>query len=253
MMDMQGVALTKVPKVKFLIIIGGAKFRAPSVVDKAYASPISCPSLHFLGNFLFLFDFLGDFLCFVLPSFVHTSLLSCLLLLLPPKFLWICFFVYFAGDLDFLKPYGAELLESCVEPVVIKHPKGHTIPRIGTSFFSYFLILSFFYPNIYPCNWVIRIELFSLRFNSQMMIVWRPWQVSSKEFKSYARPIARFRWPSVLLRTFSPSLVHFEAQCLRLSRVQTYTHFLCLLRSLVLLCVQSKLKKQVFLTPSVSM
>ncbi|KAJ1396097.1 Serine hydrolase FSH [Sesbania bispinosa] len=78
----KGVALTKVPKVKFLIIIGGAKFRSPSVVEKAYSSPISCPSLHFLG------------------------------------------------ETDFLRQYGNELLESCVEPVVIHHPKGHTIPRL---------------------------------------------------------------------------------------------------------------------------
>ncbi|KOM48305.1 hypothetical protein LR48_Vigan07g200900 [Vigna angularis] len=78
----KGVALTKVPKVKFVVIVGGAKFRSPSVVDKAYSSPISCPSLHFLG------------------------------------------------EVDFLKQYGMELLESCVEPVVIHHPKGHTIPRL---------------------------------------------------------------------------------------------------------------------------
>ncbi|WRX30991.1 hypothetical protein QQP08_023478 [Theobroma cacao] len=32
-------------------------------------------------------------------------------------------------ETDFLKPYGLELLESCVDPVVIHHPKGHTIPR----------------------------------------------------------------------------------------------------------------------------
>ncbi|XWS25340.1 hypothetical protein CRYUN_Cryun27aG0060800 [Craigia yunnanensis] len=38
----------------------------------------------------------------------------------------ICFV---AGETDFLKPYGLELLESCVDPVVIHHPKGHTIPR----------------------------------------------------------------------------------------------------------------------------
>ncbi|XP_057724379.1 uncharacterized protein LOC130940291 isoform X1 [Arachis stenosperma] len=44
----KGVALTKVPKVKFLIIIGGAKFRSPWVAEKAYSSPIRCPSLHFL-------------------------------------------------------------------------------------------------------------------------------------------------------------------------------------------------------------
>ncbi|KAG4963730.1 hypothetical protein AAZX31_14G165700 [Glycine max] len=78
----KGVALTKVPKVKFLIIVGGAKFRSPSVMDKAYSSSISCPSLHFIG------------------------------------------------ETDFLNKYGAELLESCVEPVVIHHPKGHTIPRL---------------------------------------------------------------------------------------------------------------------------
>lgn len=46
---LQGVGLTKVPKIKFLIIIGGAKFRAPAVVENAYASPVECPSLHFLG------------------------------------------------------------------------------------------------------------------------------------------------------------------------------------------------------------
>lgn len=77
----KGVALTKVPKIKFLIIIGGAKFKSESVAEKAYSSPIQCQSLHFLG------------------------------------------------ETDFLKPYGLELLESCVDPVVIHHPKGHTIPR----------------------------------------------------------------------------------------------------------------------------
>lgn len=35
------------------------------------------------------------------------------------------------GEKDFLKPYGMELLESYVDPVVIHHPKGHTIPRFG--------------------------------------------------------------------------------------------------------------------------
>ncbi|TKY56304.1 Serine hydrolase FSH [Spatholobus suberectus] len=78
----KGVALTMIPKVKFIIIVGGAKFRSPSVVDKAYSSPVSCHTLHFLG------------------------------------------------ETDFLKKYGVELLESFVEPVVIHHPKGHTIPRL---------------------------------------------------------------------------------------------------------------------------
>ncbi|XP_059460378.1 uncharacterized protein LOC132189645 [Corylus avellana] len=78
----KGVALTKVPKIKFLIVIGGAKLKASSVAENAYSSPIQCPSLHFLG------------------------------------------------ETDFLKPYGKELLESCVDSVVIHHPKGHTIPRL---------------------------------------------------------------------------------------------------------------------------
>ncbi|XP_038716311.1 dihydrofolate reductase-like isoform X2 [Tripterygium wilfordii] len=78
----QGLALTKVPKIKYLIIIGGAMFKSPIVAEQAYSAPIQCPSLHFLG------------------------------------------------DQDFLKQYGKELLESCVDPVVIHHPKGHTIPRI---------------------------------------------------------------------------------------------------------------------------
>ncbi|CAK7347216.1 unnamed protein product [Dovyalis caffra] len=81
-MQATGMALTKVPKIKFLIIIGGAMFKSPSLAEKAYGSPVECASLHFLG------------------------------------------------ETDFLKPYGMELLKSCVDPVVIHHPKGHTIPRL---------------------------------------------------------------------------------------------------------------------------
>lgn len=44
-----------------------------------------------------------------------------------------------AGEHDFLKQYGKELIDSCVEPVVIHHPKGHTVPRLGV-----LLILSFY-------------------------------------------------------------------------------------------------------------
>jgi len=54
---LQGVALTKVPKIKFLVVIGGAKFRASSVAKNAYSSPIQCPSLHFLGTFVGFFFF----------------------------------------------------------------------------------------------------------------------------------------------------------------------------------------------------
>uniref|UniRef100_A0A5B7BP23 Serine hydrolase domain-containing protein n=1 Tax=Davidia involucrata TaxID=16924 RepID=A0A5B7BP23_DAVIN len=78
----KGLALTKVPKIKFLIIIGGAKLKSPSLAEKAYSSPIQCPSVHFLG------------------------------------------------ETDFLKQYGIELIESFVDPLVIHHPKGHTVPRL---------------------------------------------------------------------------------------------------------------------------
>ena len=52
---MQGVALTMVPKIKFLVIIsgdkfGGAKFGMPKLASNAFSSPIDCPSLHFIGN-----------------------------------------------------------------------------------------------------------------------------------------------------------------------------------------------------------
>ncbi|XP_024027947.1 esterase AGAP003155 [Morus notabilis] len=58
-MQNEGVALTKVPKIKFLIIIsgdkfGGAKFTAPRLAANAFSSPIECPSLHFIGELDFL-------------------------------------------------------------------------------------------------------------------------------------------------------------------------------------------------------
>ena len=56
-----------------------------------------------------------------------------------PKFRQFCkktsfiFFFFFSntGETDFLKPHGTDLLESFVDPVVIHHPRGHTIPRLG--------------------------------------------------------------------------------------------------------------------------
>ncbi|KAG6477419.1 esterase AGAP003155-like [Zingiber officinale] len=78
----RGLALTRVAKVKYLVVIGGAKFQSPAVVKKAYPSPPDCTSLHFLG------------------------------------------------DMDFLKASGEALLESFVNPYIIRHPKGHTVPRL---------------------------------------------------------------------------------------------------------------------------
>nr|GMD91279.1 rhodanese-like domain-containing protein 6 [Ipomoea batatas] len=77
----KGVGLANVPKIRYVIIIGGAKLKNQAIAEKAYSLPIKCPSVHFLGKE------------------------------------------------DFLKEYGSELLESFVDPLVIHHPKGHTIPR----------------------------------------------------------------------------------------------------------------------------
>ncbi|KAJ9177535.1 hypothetical protein P3X46_012746 [Hevea brasiliensis] len=86
-MQKDGVCLTKVPNIKFLIIIsgaklGGSKFGLPKLAANAFSSPVQCPSLHFIG------------------------------------------------ETDFLKEEGIGLLESFVNPVVIHHIKGHTVPRI---------------------------------------------------------------------------------------------------------------------------
>ncbi|KAJ0981449.1 hypothetical protein J5N97_009704 [Dioscorea zingiberensis] len=81
-MQAKGLVLTRVPKLKFVIIIGGAKFQSPVVSEKAYSIKITIPSLHFIGAE------------------------------------------------DFLKEHGLLLLESFVDPVVIHHPKGHTVPRL---------------------------------------------------------------------------------------------------------------------------
>ncbi|XP_057448542.1 uncharacterized protein LOC130740064 [Lotus japonicus] len=86
-MQEQGVALGKVEKIKFLIVISGAKFGGkkfglPKLASNAFSKPIECPSLHFIG------------------------------------------------ETDFMKPESIALLEAFVDPLVIHHPKGHTIPRL---------------------------------------------------------------------------------------------------------------------------
>uniref|UniRef100_A0A1J3E4P1 Serine hydrolase domain-containing protein n=1 Tax=Noccaea caerulescens TaxID=107243 RepID=A0A1J3E4P1_NOCCA len=88
-MQEKGTALTKVPKVKFLVIISGAKipglmFGQPKAAVGAFSSPVRCPSLHFIG------------------------------------------------ERDFLKTANEVLVESFVEPVVIRHSGGHTIPKLET-------------------------------------------------------------------------------------------------------------------------
>nr|CAD1826284.1 unnamed protein product [Ananas comosus var. bracteatus] len=78
-----GLALTRVPKVKYLVIMGAIKFQSPEVAEKAYGTKIECPALHFIG------------------------------------------------EADWLKSYSEALLESFADPFVIRHSKGHTVPRLG--------------------------------------------------------------------------------------------------------------------------
>ncbi|MBA0562656.1 hypothetical protein Golob_007683 [Gossypium lobatum] len=86
-MQRDGLALTRVPRIKFLIIISGAKFGGPKfahhkLTSNAYSSPLECPSLHIIG------------------------------------------------ETDFMKQESISLLEYFVDPFVINHPKGHTIPEL---------------------------------------------------------------------------------------------------------------------------
>ncbi|XP_038702265.1 esterase CG5412-like [Tripterygium wilfordii] len=71
-MQLNGVALTKVAKIKFVIIIsgaqfGGSKFGLPDMAATAFSSPIECPSLHFIGEH----DFLKSEGIALLESFVN--------------------------------------------------------------------------------------------------------------------------------------------------------------------------------------
>uniref|UniRef100_M1B5X4 Serine hydrolase domain-containing protein n=1 Tax=Solanum tuberosum TaxID=4113 RepID=M1B5X4_SOLTU len=56
-MQRDRVALTKVPKIKFVMLIAGSKFGGislgcPKLASNAFAYPIECTSLHFIGTFL---------------------------------------------------------------------------------------------------------------------------------------------------------------------------------------------------------
>ncbi|XP_074369850.1 uncharacterized protein LOC141711351 isoform X2 [Apium graveolens] len=62
----KGLALTKVPKLKCLIIISGTKLRNEAWAEKAFSNKICCPSLHFLGEL----DFLRSGGALLLESFV---------------------------------------------------------------------------------------------------------------------------------------------------------------------------------------
>lgn len=70
------------------------------------------------------------------------------------EFVCVCLSCYETGDQDFLKEYGTELLDSYVDPLVIRHPKGHTIPRFGNDLTLIFVFLVAFRTMVY-LNYVV--------------------------------------------------------------------------------------------------
>ncbi|PWA36900.1 serine hydrolase FSH [Artemisia annua] len=102
-MQREGVALSKVPKVKFVIMasgakFGGSKFGIPKLASDAFSTPITTPSIHIIG------------------------------------------------ETDFMKEESIKLVESFVDPLVIHHPKGHTIPRLDDKSLDMF------------CNFIAKIQ-----------------------------------------------------------------------------------------------
>ncbi|GJN27445.1 hypothetical protein PR202_gb15472 [Eleusine coracana subsp. coracana] len=52
-LQQQGLALTEVANVRYVVILAGAKVRSPPAATRAFAGKIKCPSLHFIdGNSL---------------------------------------------------------------------------------------------------------------------------------------------------------------------------------------------------------
>ncbi|KAK2973426.1 hypothetical protein RJ640_010421, partial [Escallonia rubra] len=136
-MQREGVALTKVPKIKFVIIISGAKFGGsklglPKLAANAFSSPVQCPSLHIIGIIrLFVLQISpSSFPQFRVTSFLknqkpggqetaqHCSVDRVSRMAEP------------IGETDFLKEEGIALLEFFKNPLVIHHPYGHAVPRL---------------------------------------------------------------------------------------------------------------------------
>ncbi|KAK8556718.1 hypothetical protein V6N13_064729 [Hibiscus sabdariffa] len=83
----EGTAFTKVPKIKFVIIISGFALRElksgpPKLLANAYSFPIDCPSIHVIG------------------------------------------------EKDFLKERNYQLMKLFVNPFLIHHSVGHTVPKL---------------------------------------------------------------------------------------------------------------------------
>jgi calmodulin len=53
--------------------------------------------------------------------------------------------VHFIGEKDWLKIPSEELASAFDDPLIIRHPQGHTVPRLGLHSIQIFLF------NLFPC------------------------------------------------------------------------------------------------------
>jgi len=67
--------------------------------------------------------------------------------------------VHFIGDKDWLKVPGEDLASAFDKPLILRHPQGHTVPRLGRS--------SIFSPRLLVMLFTLETEL-SMSYRKQM-------------------------------------------------------------------------------------
>ncbi|KAH7388393.1 hypothetical protein KP509_16G073800 [Ceratopteris richardii] len=112
-MQQQGLALTSVPKLRFVIIISGGVLNGEHEWKSCYSDPIKCASVHLIG------------ICYALEEFMVYEVCTTIY---NGFSLWQC---CKAGSRDFLKARNEDLLQKYENPVVIRHDARHTVPRLG--------------------------------------------------------------------------------------------------------------------------
>jgi hypothetical protein len=167
----QGLAFNGLAKVKCVMVMSGGKIQAPPAAARAFASKIMCPSLHFIGKssillhtlfvedqksahpwlslhkFVSRFTVVLGFLSSIVRKVIGETKVSCECVnffsnssrnVKPfrvnpyvPSMLSLTHGILCAGDNDFTKAHGEELVEAFADPLVIRHPAGHTVPKLG--------------------------------------------------------------------------------------------------------------------------
>lgn len=73
---LKGLALKRVPPIKFVVLISGAKFPPDgTIAGNAYAPPMTIPSLHFLGWCIYYFFFCYKKLLLLFYSYIILMVL----------------------------------------------------------------------------------------------------------------------------------------------------------------------------------